>query len=444
MWRIINIAIGGIIITLGEIYFSKICLKKNIQCNKIASLIIILAAILLHTVSYAYLTGIIKTIIIFLTILLLIKLLYKINFKEACFITFLCMVISMMLEIAGSIIIIKILKMDQTFFYEKYAGGIIGNLSMTIGLILISKVFEEFLQKTMNDSVGTNKKILVFSILTLMCLSFLFYSAFGNLKFNKEFFMALGGIIIFISILFSLIKQTIANNRLTAEYDNLLEFMKTYEKEIEEQRILRHETKNQLLTIKAKISDNEEEHRVIKYIDSILDDKVEVNKEKYAKFQYLPANGLKGLFYYKAAEAEKHNINVSINIAPKIAKSFICNLSTENFKQLGKIIGVYIDNAIEASSQSDTKKLGIEMYFINEKIILIISNTYKGEIDLDKIGTTNYSTKDKKRGHGLLLVKSIISRNNMFREEHSLNKDLYVQKLIINNHKPRTVIKLDN
>ena len=41
--------------------------------------------------------------------------------------------------------------------------------------------------------------------------------------------------------------------------------MKEYEAEIEKQRILRHETKNQLLTIKSKIVDKNDEKQTIEY-----------------------------------------------------------------------------------------------------------------------------------------------------------------------------------
>ncbi len=61
------------------------------------------------------------------------------------------------------------------------------------------------------------------------------------------------------------------------------------------------------------------------------------------------------------------------------------------------------------SSTSEGKKLGIEMYLIKEKIEIIITNTFNNEINLDKIGKESFSTKGKQRGHGLLLVKKILS-----------------------------------
>ena len=44
--------------------------------------------------------------------------------------------------------------------------------------------------------------------------------------------------------------------------------MTTYENEIEKQRILRHETKNEFLAIKAKLYDKQKNKEIIDYIDT--------------------------------------------------------------------------------------------------------------------------------------------------------------------------------
>ena len=45
-----------------------------------------------------------------------------------------------------------------------------------------------------------------------------------------------------------------------------------------------------------------------------------MKQEEYAKFGYLPPNGIKGLCYFKVQKAEELGINVSINISMKIKK----------------------------------------------------------------------------------------------------------------------------
>ena len=62
---------------------------------------------------------------------------------------------------------------------------------------------------------------------------------------------------------------------------------------------------------------------------------------------------------------------------------FLNKLETKDFKDLIRIVGVYLDNAIEASAESNDKKLGIEIYLAKEDIDIIISNTFNNNIKID-------------------------------------------------------------
>ena len=62
---------------------------------------------------------------------------------------------------------------------------------------------------------------------------------------------------------------------------------------------------------------------------------------------------------------------------------------------------------------------------------MIISNTYNNEIDNKKIGKEKFSTKGKNRGHGLLLVKHILSENKTFELYTNIQNDIYTQTIII-------------
>lgn len=234
-------------------------------------------------------------------------------------------------------------------------------------------------------------------------------------------------IVIFVSFY-----QTYKNNELAVKYDKLLDFIKKYETEIDKQRTLRHETKNQLLTIKSKLIDKDKTDNVIKYIDEIINDNdMVICHSEYSRLKYLPSNGIKGLFYFKVSEANDRKISVNINISKEIKNSYISKLSPITFNQLGKILGIFLDNAIEGVELASEKQIGIEMYCNNdEEIIVIISNTY-GPVKPKKAGVTVMSTKGNDRGHGLLLVRTIIASNKMFENETEITNDLYIQKLII-------------
>ena len=105
--------------------------------------------------------------------------------------------------------------------------------------------------------------------------------------------------------------------------------------------------------------------------------------------------------------------------------------NTKDFKDLTRILGVYLDNAIEASVLSEKKQLGIEIYKVKNDIEIIISNTYSNKVDKDKIGNERYSTKGLTRGHGLLLVKRILKNNNRLTSEAKITDAIYSQTIKI-------------
>lgn len=330
---------------------------------------------------------------------------------------------------------IYIFDVSKEFCYESLSGSIISNFSVLGIMIILTVSIRKPLKKLINYNLSTNKKIIVMSSITLVMLAIFFYNLIKTFEFNNNIITYLVIIVMLICILLYLFKQKIENEKISKKYDELLDVMKSYESDIEEQRTLRHETKNEFATIKCKLQDKEDNKTIIEYIDSVIGEKEKAGSTKYSKFKYLPSNGLKGFFYYKFIEAEKKGISVSVNISKQIENSFLKDIETKDFKDLARIIGVYLDNAIEASSTSEDKKLGIEMYLIKEKIEIIITNTFNNEINLDKIGKESFSTKGKHRGHGLLLVNKILSENNKFEAKNEIRGNIYIQSLKIKDNK---------
>lgn len=328
-----------------------------------------------------------------------------------------------------------ILIVGKEYFYENFAGSILSNVLVCSLIVAITFISKKPLRKLANYKLSENKKIVVISILAVIFTAVFFYKFATGYKMNQDVLIYLVSMFAFIIILFTLFRQRIDNENVSKKYDELLDVMKNYESDIEDQRTLRHETKNEFATIKCKLQDKEDNKTIIEYIDSVIGDKGKASSTNYSKFKYLPSNGLKGFFYYKCTEAEKKGISVSVNISKQIENSFLMDIETKDFKDLARIIGVYLDNAIEASSTSEDKKLGIEMYLIKEKIEIIITNTFNNEINLDKIGKESFSTKGKHRGHGLLLVKKILSENNRFEAKKEIRGNIYIQSLKISENK---------
>ena len=415
--------------------FGRIIIVNRRHKNIMIDVLILLGFILLNILVFKYTTGTIKTIITCLLYSSLFFSIFKIKLSKSVFTSIVYVILLVIPDLLILSTAIYILGISKEYYYSVIASGLIGNLSVLLIMILLTYIIRKPLRKLMKYKLSENKKIVVISVLAIIFTAIFFYKFATGYKMNQDVIIYLIAMFAFIVILFTLFRQRMDNEKVSKKYDELLDVMKNYESDIEEQRTLRHETKNEFATIKCKLQDKEDNKTIIEYIDSVIGEKGKASSTKYSKFKYLPSNGLKGFFYYKFIEAEKKGINVSINISKQIENSFLKDIDTKDFKDLARIVGVYLDNAIEASSTSEDKKLGIEMYLIKEKIEIIITNTFNNEINLDKIGKESFSTKGKHRGHGLLLVNKILSENNMFEAKNEIRDNIYIQSLKIKDNK---------
>ena len=431
MLEIIKHTIGAIILITTSIIFSIIILnEKKIKFTK-KKIIILLIGVMIYCLILEKTVGTIKTLLIFLFHIIQFRYLLKVPYSDSVFLTFLYIVLTIVPDTLFLLFLMNVLKIPPEICYSKYTDSIIATISVCAMLLIMAFIFRKLLRRIIKIKIDNNKLILIYTILTFGCVIAIFYKATDIVLISKYLVEGIIIMLVFVIILYSLIRQKMENDKIVEKYDKLLEFIKKYEIIIEEQREARHESKNQLITIKSKVLNKDKEQEIIKYVDSILKDHIGYQEDKYGKFQYLPANGIKGLFYYKSMEAEEKGINLSINIGKRVENSIISKLDTEEFKQLGRILGVYLDNAIEASSISEEKKLGIEVYMHKKDVVIIISNTYKGEIDEESIGKVKYTTKGTNHGYGLMLVNKILSKNNRFHSERQVTNKLYIQKITI-------------
>ena len=111
-------------------------------------------------------------------------------------------------------------------------------------------------------------------------------------------------------------------------------------------------------------------------------------------------------------------------------KSNLKKLTMKENNQLSKVIGVFLDNAKEASILSDTKEVSILIFMDNDDVVFEIYNSYIGKaMNIKILYEPGHSTKGKGRGYGLSLVKTIVDENPMFNNETKIVDDYFVQVL---------------
>lgn len=75
---------------------------------------------------------------------------------------------------------------------------------------------------------------------------------------------------------------------------------------------------------------------------------------------------------------------------------------------LCRVLGVILDNAIEAAGSSDEKRLIIDILADTEYTSVIIKNSFHGKLDLNNL---HHSSKDEGRGTGLYSLEKILSKH---------------------------------
>lgn len=433
MSQVIEAIIELVITTIGVYLFGRIALNKKIEVSKSKFLVFFIITVVCNTIIYLNLTGTLKTILMEITNIIFFVKVFKISMSKSIFLTLMHLITLIAAELIQILFLTNIIKMSINSLYSDFMKSILGSSSTLLILILMCLIFKIPIRYFMNTRVENNKKILIYSISVLILSILLFYKIGLEYKISNDIMCYLVSLIMLVIVLVGLIRQAIDNIILSEKYENVLDYMSGYEHEVENQRIVRHEAKNELIIIKSKICDGESSKELMDYIDELLDEKVEFKEEKYAKFGYLPPNGIKGLLYFKAQQGQNEGLNISLNVSSRVENSNIYNLSSKEEKCLGKILGVFLDNAVEASLKSKAKEFGIEVYLNSDsECEIIIGNSFDEDIDVTKIGKERFSTKGKTRGHGLLLVNLLLEMNKKaFNVKTDIGQGIYVQTITI-------------
>ena len=97
-----------------------------------------------------------------------------------------------------------------------------------------------------------------------------------------------------------------------------------------------------------------------------------------------------------------------------------------------QILGILLDNAVEAIAEADTKKLSIAIIKSPNSKTIIIKNTWKHkEIEINKLFELGFSTKEKGGGVGLYTVRNYTNKIDRLYLETELGTEYFTQTLTV-------------
>ena len=248
--ELLSYILSSIIVVATPLIFVKILLNPKLRNDKSKVIVAILVALISSVLIYKYLDGIFRSIMMLAIYTFVITQTYAITIKKAIVLAVIFIVLLVVSEVILALVVINILKIPYEYSYETLAGSLLSNILIYSLTFLIIFTLVNLLKSDTEEKNEFNTKIIIFSLLIFLSILIFFYDIIMNIKIDVKVILYIITIFTFISAFIIVIFQENKNYKLNTEYEKLLEFMKIYETELEKERIIKHEFKNQLITIK--------------------------------------------------------------------------------------------------------------------------------------------------------------------------------------------------
>ena len=425
--------IGVIFLSISTIFAWSFLLKKKINFKDCRLYVSIVLFSVLLVLNYDNVNKSLKFVIITILISIFVKFIFKTSLKNSIVTASYTQILNILLELIYTIIVFGVLKVQIDKGIYPILIVFFADLFVGIFCIILAKL--KIFQKIYNLIISvTNKLSLKFILISFIPIIFLFnvYLSVSYFQYNALYFIIANTLSLFliISIIFILFRKENEYTKIYDKYNTTLNSLKEYEDILDKYRVSNHENKNQLLTIRSMLV--EKDKKTAKYIDGLVKNKIKDDERIMQEVSIIPAGGLRGLIYSKILDMKEKSIEYELNLSKEIRTvDLINNLNDSVMLDICQIVGVYIDNAVEAVVNINDKYVNIDMYLENNCIVFEITNYYEGNIDLEKLEEKGYTTKSNGHGYGLSLTKEIISKNKKLKNEKRVSKETFTQILKI-------------
>ncbi|PTJ25616.1 ATP-binding protein [Staphylococcus simulans] len=256
-------------------------------------------------------------------------------------------------------------------------------------------------------------------------------STFKNLQLMVILYISfiLAVVVLVLVISFTVLRE-MKYKRQVEEIENYYKYTLRIEKINNDMRKFRHDYVNILLSMSEFIRDDDmpglrayfEEHIVP------LKDNMQTNSFKINGLERLQIRELKGLLTTKIIQAQENNIRVSVEVPDEIH-----HISLDMI-DLSRVMGIILDNAIEASTEIDDPLIQIGFMKNKDAVMIIVMNKCAKDIPkVHELFKENFSTKGPNRGLGLSTLREIIDQTDNVLLDTVIENHYFIQKLEIMN-----------
>lgn len=434
MDKIISTILGSSIICLLNIFMWGKLYENKLKLQTVSTYFYIFILIVLLGFNYLYMISYIKVLTAIILFNIFNWLIYRKTEKEVLISTFVSYTVLFVSEIFVSLFAFAILKIDMNKAKDVYIGTL--KINIIISLITLLIVYTKFPAKIYNFLIKITDKIdnSVFTVLILLMFvifNFLITPLYYKVNIVVIIIINTALILLYSYITFRMLQQKNRYIKMSNKYNMTNTTLKELEQNVSRLKITNHENKNQLLTIRNMIKKGEDNKILIKHIENIVNTKIKDDETLMLQTSTITNSMISSIVYSKMLTMKENDVDAALIISRDIKDLYLSDIPDELAVEVCKIIGVYLDNALEEVSKYEEKIINIEFYAEKKTLCIAISNNFEGEIDFEKMDNPGYTTKENGHGYGLSLAHEIIESNDRLSSEREIKDNIFKQILKI-------------
>ena len=197
-------------------------------------------------------------------------------------------------------------------------------------------------------------------------------------------------------------------------------------------RSFKHDYINILLSMSGYIEDGDTDGLKEFFESKIFPTKNLITQGDYRLNQLgnISVPEIKSLLSAKMIYAHESGIDVTIDIPDKVESFLIDTVD------LARILGIFLDNAIEAALETEQPQIGLNIIRNQAGISIIISNRFQDNgVMLHKLKQKGFSTKAGHQGIGLCNARKIISSYDNVLHETTMQCGCFMQHIELTDRK---------
>ncbi len=306
----------------------------------------------------------------------------------------------------------------QTMFY-----AISFLLILLFNSLNIRFIFYENINKKSRTIILLNLGFGIFTLSTQLIISFLYIKILSPVINILSFISLLGYFLISFYSLTRVTKlQVVTQNLESAEnYNQTLTYL------YDNVKAFQHDFNNMVFIIDGYIESNDIEGLKL-YHKNLLSDCEKVNNTALLNPKLINNSGIYNLLMAKYKKASENNVEIHLEYFFDLEKLKM------PIYEFARILGILLDNAIEAAQETNERKVNIQFrdsQMNNTQIITIENSFNNNSIDTKKIFEKGFSEKENHTGVGLWEVNQILKRISNANLITSINKNYFKQSLEI-------------